>query len=66
MFERVPKSGYDTASALWNLAYDAGYGLGAVAFGMLAVQTSYGLAFALTAAVILAAIVPAWFDKRKG
>jgi predicted MFS family arabinose efflux permease len=66
MFERVPRSGYDTASALWNLAYDAGYGVGAVAFGMLAVQTSYAFAFALTAAVILAAIVPSWFDRRKG
>jgi hypothetical protein len=41
MFERVPKSGYDTASALWNLGYDAGYGIGAVAFGVLAVQTGY-------------------------
>jgi hypothetical protein len=26
MFERVSKSGYGTASALWNLAYDAGWG----------------------------------------
>jgi len=65
MFERVPKSGYDTASALWNLAYDAGYGIGAVAFGVLAVQTGYATAFALTAAVILAAVAPAWFDVRK-
>lgn len=65
MFERVPKSGYDTASALWNLAYDAGYGIGAVAFGVLAVQTGYAMAFALTAAVILAAIVPAWLDVSR-
>jgi predicted MFS family arabinose efflux permease len=65
MFERVSKSSYDTASALWNLAYDAGYGIGAVAFGVLAVQTGYAVAFALTAAVILAAIAPAWFDVSK-
>lgn len=65
MFERVAKSGYDTASALWNLAYDAGYGIGAVAFGVLAVQMGYAMAFALTAAIILAAIAPAWFDARK-
>lgn len=64
MFERVPKSGYDTASAVWNLAYDAGYGVGAVAFGMLAVQTGYEMAFALTAGVIIAALAPAWFDRR--
>ena len=26
MIDRAPASGYGTASALWNLAYDAGYG----------------------------------------
>jgi hypothetical protein len=25
MMDRAPASGYGTASALWNLAYDAGY-----------------------------------------
>ena len=28
MIERVPPSSYGTVSALWNLAYDAGYGAG--------------------------------------
>lgn len=64
MFARVPRSGYDTASAVWNLAYDAGYGLGAVAFGVLAVTTGYAAAFAVTAAIILAALVPAWRDRE--
>jgi predicted MFS family arabinose efflux permease len=56
MFDRVSSSGYGTASALWNLAYDAGYGMGAAGFGVLAVQTGYPVAFALTAMLILAVI----------
>ena len=28
MIDRMPPSGVGTASALWNLAYDAGYGAG--------------------------------------
>ena len=29
MYDRVPESGYSAVSALWNLAYDGGMGLGA-------------------------------------
>lgn len=57
MFERAPASAYGTVSAVWNLAYDAGLGLGAVAAGVLAVRTGYPLAFALTAALVPIALV---------
>jgi predicted MFS family arabinose efflux permease len=63
MFERVRPSGYSTVSALWNLAYDAGLGAGATGFGVLAAGTGYPMAFGLTAAVMLAALVPAWRDR---
>jgi MFS family permease len=49
MFDRVRPSGYGAVSAVWNIAYDAGYGLGSIAFGVLAVHTGYPGAFALTA-----------------
>lgn len=64
MFARVPKSGYDTASAVWNLAYDAGFGIGAIAFGILTVNTGYPMAFVLVAATVFAAMLPAWFDRK--
>jgi predicted MFS family arabinose efflux permease len=64
MYERVSSSGYGTVSALWNLAYDAGLGVGAAGFGAVAAQTGYSTAFALTAALILAALAPAWYDRR--
>jgi hypothetical protein len=39
MYARVPESGYGTVSALWNVAYDGGMGLGAVGFGAAAAHT---------------------------
>ena len=59
MYNRVAESGYGAVSAMWNLAYDGGMGLGAAGFGVLAVHTGYPAAFALTAALIPAALIPA-------
>jgi predicted MFS family arabinose efflux permease len=56
MIERMPPSGAGTASALWNLAYDAGYGAGPAAFGLAVSHTGYPAAFALTAVLMLAAV----------
>jgi predicted MFS family arabinose efflux permease len=56
MFERVEPSGYGTVSALWNLAYDAGLGAGAVGFGLLITPVGYPASFALTACVLLVAL----------
>jgi predicted MFS family arabinose efflux permease len=63
MFERVAASGYGTVSALWNLAYDAGLGLGAAGFGVLAARTGYPPAFAVTAVLMLAALPLARRDR---
>jgi predicted MFS family arabinose efflux permease len=56
MFERVGPGGYGTVSALWNLAYDAGVGAGAVGFGLLITPVGYPASFALTAGVLLVAL----------
>ena len=58
MIDRAPVSGYGTASALWNLAYDAGYGAGPAVFGVFVVYTGYPAAFALTGMLMLAALYP--------
>ncbi|POX46241.1 MFS transporter [Streptomyces sp. Ru72] len=63
MYSRVQASGYGTASALWNVAYDAGMGIGAVGFGAVAGLTGYPGAFVLTGALMLTALVPAWSDR---
>ena len=59
MYDRVPESAYGASSALWNLAYDGGMGLGAAGFGVLALHTGYPVAFVLVAAVLVAAVLPA-------
>lgn len=57
MFRSVPSSAYDTASAVWNIAYDAGMGLGAAAFGLLVGVTGFPAGFALTAVLIPLALL---------
>ena len=61
LIERLPEA---RASALWNLAYDAGYGAGPAVFGLICVRTGYPAGFALTGALILAA-VPVAVGERK-
>ena len=61
LIEQLPEA---TASARWNLAYDAGYGAGPAAFGLICGRTGYPVAFALTGALILA-VVPAARRERQ-
>ena len=63
MFERAPASGYDMVSAVWNLAYDAGLGLGAAGFGVIAVRAGYSGAFAIAAGVMLLGLAPVWLNR---
>ncbi|MEV6018726.1 MFS transporter [Streptomyces sp. NPDC051997] len=63
MYARVPVSGYGTVSALWNLAYDGGMGVGALGFGVLAAPMGYAAAFAVTGALMPLALVPALRDR---
>jgi predicted MFS family arabinose efflux permease len=63
MYQRVSRSGYGTVSALWNTAYDAGMGVGATGFGVLAAGTGNPAAFGLTAVLMLAALAPAARDR---
>ena len=59
MFQRVSKSRYDAVSALWNAAYDTGLGVGGAGFGLLAARSGYGMALALTSALVVVALIPA-------
>jgi predicted MFS family arabinose efflux permease len=65
MFQRVPQSGYGAVSATWNIAYDAGLGLGAVGFGFVVISTGYPAAFGLTAAFMLGVLFVA-LPRRRG
>jgi predicted MFS family arabinose efflux permease len=63
MYDRVPESGYGAVSAVWNLAYDGGMGLGAAGFGILVAHAGYPAAFALTAAMLPLILVAAGRDR---
>jgi MFS family permease len=56
MIDRMPAAGLGIASALWNLAYDAGYGAGPAIFGLVVGHTGYPAAFTLTGVLMLAAV----------
>ncbi|MFC8514889.1 MFS transporter [Streptomyces sp. NPDC057257] len=64
MYARVSASSYGTVSALWNLAYDGGMGVGAAGFGVLAALTGYPWAFAVTALLMLGALAPVLRDRH--
>ncbi|MEU1007294.1 MFS transporter [Streptomyces sp. NPDC005890] len=66
MYSRVSAASYGTVSALWNLAYDGGMGVGAAGFGLLAAHTGYAWGFALTGLLMLGALGPAVRDRRAG
>ena len=59
MLERVPATEYARVSALWNVAYDAGWGAGAAGFGLAVGTTGYGFAFGLTALVLVGTLLAA-------
>jgi MFS family permease len=61
LIEQLPEA---KASALWNFAYDAGYGAGPAVFGLFAARTGYPAAFGLTGILVLA-VVPAALRERK-
>jgi predicted MFS family arabinose efflux permease len=56
MLARVPASQYGAVSAAWNAAYDFGWGAGAIGIGMVAATAGYPAAFAVAAALVLAAL----------
>ncbi|MFG1997522.1 MFS transporter [Spirillospora sp. NPDC048911] len=64
MYERVPVSAYGTVSAVWNLAYDGGMGLGAVGFGVMAASAGYPPAFAVTAMAMPLILLLVLADRR--
>lgn len=53
MFERATSN---SASTAWNIAYDAGNGLGAVGFGLLLSVLTYPATFGVAAGLVLACV----------
>jgi predicted MFS family arabinose efflux permease len=56
MYTRTGRDGYDAVSAVWNVAYDAGMGVGAIGLGLVAGSLGYPVTFLVTAGLVLAAL----------
>lgn len=52
-FHAVSRPHYGTASAVWNIGFDIGTGLGSVLVGMIAAGTSFSTALLITGAISL-------------
>ncbi len=63
LFAAAGAAGYGGASAAWNIAYDAGTGLGATGLGALAQPLGFEAAFGASA-VLLAATLPVVLSRR--
>lgn len=64
MYARATPRGYDAVSALWNAAYDAGMGAGAIGMGLITAPLGYPATFLLTAALVLLALIPAFRERH--
>jgi MFS family permease len=62
LIERLPEA---RASALWNFAYDAGYGAGPAMFGLVSGHTGYPVALGLTGVLVLAAVPVARRERKR-
>lgn len=63
MFGRVPAA---WASVVWNVAFDAGQGLGAVAVGTIAAASNYTVAFGVLGAFALVLLPVTWWRRQAG
>jgi predicted MFS family arabinose efflux permease len=65
MYARTTRAGYSAVSAVWNAAYDAGMGAGAIGMGLVTGHLGYPAMFGLTAALILPALILARRERPR-
>jgi predicted MFS family arabinose efflux permease len=53
MLARVPASGFATVSAVWNMAYDLGWGAGAAGIGLVVAGVGHAAGFAVSGVLVL-------------
>jgi MFS family permease len=64
LFAAFGSTGYGAASAIWNIAYDAGTGAGALGLGAVAEPFGYATAFGTAAALLGAGVLAAGIRPR--
>ncbi len=64
-FARVPATGIPTASAVWNIGFDSGTATGAMVVGAIAAAWSFGWAFDVVLALLVAVLLIAPRPTRR-
>ncbi|APU17248.1 arabinose efflux permease family protein [Actinoalloteichus sp. GBA129-24] len=63
MFHRVDRQEFGSVSTQWNIAFDAGTGLGAAMIGIVVQYAGFAAGFAVAAALLLATVGGAIHDR---
>ena len=63
--KRVSKNEHATGSTLWNVAFDAGTGLGAFLFGFVIPLTGFFWAFTLSAGLVAVSLFLVYLDRQQ-
>lgn len=66
MFYRLPKSKSSQASAIWNISFDGGTGLGSTFYGMLLAGMTFAPMFGIASGVIVVGLAVTLLDRRLG
>ena len=66
MFDRLPRERLSEGSAVWNIFYDGGTGLGSTVLGAVVALTGYDGAFATGAAIIALGLLMTLADRALG
>lgn len=65
-FAAVERQRYGTASAVWNIGFDLGTGLGSVLIGAIAAGTGFPTALLVAAAITAATLPLTFLGRRRG
>jgi len=66
MFQRLPRTKVSEASSVWNMAYDAGTGIGSFVLGFVAARAAYSGAYTVAAAIVAVGILVTVLDRVLG
>ncbi|MDO5031434.1 MFS transporter [Corynebacterium sp.] len=66
MFDRLPRERLSEGSAIWNIFYDGGTGLGSTLLGMVVASSGYSGAFAVGTAIIVVGLAMTTLDHVLG
>lgn len=66
LFYRLPRSKVSEASAMWNIAFDSGTGIGSLVYGMLLGYMTVGPMYAVAGSVILIGVLVTMTDRTLG